>query len=255
LASTTSKFTAASSALGYLYQARFALSVSLPYAYSDGQIEVAIERLDDVSFEENGAPIDLLQTKHHVSRAADLTDASPDLWKTLRVWSELALADPNLPSRTRLALVTTGKVAPDTVAWLLRPQSANGAISGEAAREAAERLTAVAESLSNKSLKAAFTAFLDLTPRMRSALLSAIRILDGEPTVDELEDVIEQKVRMVAPRGKTVKAREMLEGWWWARVIRALFEQPAGRISILEIEAKLDEIRESLQRDALATEY
>lgn len=53
---------AAQSAAGYLYQARLALAESLRYAYSDSSVEIAIERLDDVSFEKAGAPLELLQT-------------------------------------------------------------------------------------------------------------------------------------------------------------------------------------------------
>ena len=47
----------------------------------------------------------------------------------------------------------------------------------------------------------------------------------------------------------------MLEGWWWPRIIEALVQNPAGSVSVLEIEAKLDEIRESLQRDMLTTDF
>ena len=78
-------FTAASSAAGYYYQARFALFESLRLVYGDDSIDVAIERFDDVSFEKEGQPLELLQTKHHINKIGDLTDTSVDLWKTLRV--------------------------------------------------------------------------------------------------------------------------------------------------------------------------
>src|SRR6266446_8657025 len=47
---------------------------------------ISIEKLDDVAFEEDGEPKQLLQFKHHVINSATLTDSSTDLWKTLRVW-------------------------------------------------------------------------------------------------------------------------------------------------------------------------
>jgi hypothetical protein len=250
-----SPFTAAAAAAGYLYQARLALALCLHYAYSEGGVEVSVERLDDVSFERNGNPIELLQTKHHIRRAADLTDASPDLWKTLRIWCEKALEDPNLPSRTRLLLVTTSIVPEDSIAKLLRSDSCGVGISGKLALEAAERLTRIAEASKNLSLRSAFSSFLALTPRMRASLLSAVQIFDAYPLVGDLGDTIESGIRMVAPRGQVQKAREMLEGWWWARIIEALLQQPAGQVSILEVETKLDEIRESLQRGALTAEF
>lgn len=255
MAAISATFTAAPAAAGYLYQARLALALCLRYAYADGGVEVAIERLDDVSFERDGTAIELLQTKHHLNRASDLTDASPDLWKTLRVWSELALADPGLPSRSRLVLVTTAQVADGSIAELLRPSNVGGAISGEAAREAAARLTVVAETSANAALKPAFQAFLALTPAMRASLLSTVQILDGQPLVSDVGKAIEEAIRMTAPRGQATKAREQLEGWWWPRIIAAIMQDPVGAVSILEVETKLDEIRESLQRDALSAEF
>jgi hypothetical protein len=96
--------------------------------------------------------VELLQTKHHLHCASDLTDASVDLWKTLRIWSEFALEDPGLPSRTRLVLLTTASVGDESIAKLLRPARPGGVISGETAREAAVRLTAVAENSINQHL-------------------------------------------------------------------------------------------------------
>ena len=72
-------------------------------------------------------PFELLQTKHHVDRVARLSDASPDLWKTLRVWAEAAKNDPSLPSRARLVLVTTAAAPVGSAASLLRPTQAYAA--------------------------------------------------------------------------------------------------------------------------------
>jgi hypothetical protein len=94
-------------------------------------------------------------------------------------------------------------------------------------------------------------AFNDLTPAMRTALISAIDVIDGAPLIADLGEVIENRLRMIAPRGKHVVAREYLEGWWWPRVCRSLQSETPGTISILDVEQKLDDIRDSLKRDAL----
>ena len=112
---------AAQSAAGYMYQARLALLQALRYAYSDSGIEIAVEKLDDVSFEKDGTALELLQTKHHLKKAGDLTDTSVDLWKTLRVWAETSKADPSLPGRTRFALVTTAQAPIGSAASYLQP--------------------------------------------------------------------------------------------------------------------------------------
>ena len=84
-----SPFSAADAALGYLYQVRSALLWALQRQRSDADFLVSIETLDDVAFETaGGEPTELLQTKHHRSRAASLSDSSVDLWKSLRIWFE-----------------------------------------------------------------------------------------------------------------------------------------------------------------------
>ena len=252
---TSPKFSAAPSAAGYLYQARLALALCLQYVNGDASISVGIERLDDVTFEVDGLPFELLQTKHHIDRAASLADKSPDLWKTLRVWSEAVLADPTLPSRTRLALVTTAEAPSGSIASLLLPSKAYATSERRDPAQAAERLTAIAEAGGNEELKSAHAAFLKLIPRMRASLVSAVEVLDNQPLVTDVADQIEESLRLMAPRGQAQAAREMLEGWWWGRVCFALIQKPSEAITILEIEAKLDDIRESLKRGVLTAEY
>lgn len=254
MATLSTNFSAAPSAAGYLYQARLALALCLKYVNVDAGVEVGIERLDDVSFETNGTALELLQAKHHIDRVASLTDKSVDLWKTLRVWSEAAAKDPTLPARTRLALVTTGSAPNDSAAAMLRPAAAYSVGKARDPKAAAVLLGAVAEAGGNQELKAAYAAFLTLGPTMRVSLLSSIEILDNQPLVTDLGEAIEKDLRMLAPRGQAAIARERLEGWWWPRVCKALMANPAESISVLEVEAKLDDIRDGLKRDALVAD-
>lgn len=240
---------AAQSAAGYLYQARLALAESLRYTYVDSSIEIAIEKLDDVSFEKEGNAFELLQTKHHLNKAGNLSDGSVDLWKTIRVWAQTTKADPSLPSRTRFALITTAKAPEGSAASLLRPTSTN---AGARNPEKAETLLMQAAAASkNATLKKAVAVFAALTPAIRKELVGAIDVLDGTPLIADLSAVIEEQLRMIAPRGKLVLAREQLEGWWWPRICAALQAETPGTIPVLEVEQKLDDIRDSLKRDAL----
>src|SRR5689334_4492523 len=104
----TTSFSAADSALGYLYQVRTGLLWSLRRARAGSEFIVSLETLDDVAFEAlqpNGSqPDQLLQTKHHRSREASLSDASGDLWKSLRVWFE-GHANKTIPPGTALFLI------------------------------------------------------------------------------------------------------------------------------------------------------
>ena len=238
---------AAPSAAGYLYQARLALVELLRYAYRDSGIEIAIEKLDDVSFERDGSPLELLQTKHHLARTGELTNMSIDLWKTLRVWAEAIKADPSLPTRTRFALITTAEAPSESAASYLRPSD-----TGTRDPTKAEAiLNQAAGSSSNKSITKAIAAFSALEPEMREALVCRIEVIDGAPLIGDMDSVIEEKLRMIAPRGKARLAREQLEGWWWPRICVALQTQEYCTISVLEVEQKLDDIRDSFKRDEL----
>ena len=209
---------AAQSAAGYLYQGRLALLEALRYAYADSGIEIAIEKLDDVSFEKDGTALELLQTKHHLKKSGDLTDSSVDLWKTLRVWAETVKGDPSIPGRTRFALITTAQAPTGSAASHLRPADAGS----RDPTEAEAMLMQAADASKNKTLSKAIAAFQALTPEMRKALLAAIEIIDGAPLIADMESLIEERLRMIAPRGKAAVAREQLEGWWWPRICAAL---------------------------------
>ncbi|MGX1098692.1 ABC-three component system protein [Amorphus sp. MBR-141] len=254
MATGSSSFSAAPSAAGYLYQARLALAMCLKHVNAGSCIEIGIERLDDVSFESDGTALELLQAKHHIDRVASLSDKSADLWKTLRIWSELAATDPTMPARTRFVLITTSSAPQASAASMLRPTSTYSSGVGRAPKSAAAVLTSIAEAGDNQSLKAAHASFLALNPAMRASLLSSVEVLDSQPLLMDLGEAIESDLRLLAPRGQVTLARERLEGWWWPRVCKALMERPSGAISIMEVEAKLDDIRDGLKRAALVAD-
>src|SRR5262249_6873480 len=154
--------------------------------------------------------------------------------------------NPGLPGRSRFVLITTGHAPPQSAASFLRPDDQRDIVQAE------KLLVLAAESSANQTLKDAFTSFQKLTAPMRSSLLNAVEVLDQAPVITELEAAIEERLKLIAPRGKVSMARQMLEGWWWPRICLAL--QEGGVISILELEAKLDDIRDAMKRDALPTE-
>ena len=238
---------AAGSAAGYLYQARLALVEALRYAYVDSSIEISVEKFDDVSFEKSGKALELLQTKHHLTKSGRLTDRSVDLWKTLGTWAKATKTDPSLPGRVRLALVTTAHAPTSSAASYLRP-----ADTGNREPDKAEAiLVRAGTSSSNAVVIRALAAFQALTPEMREALVAAIEVIDGAPLITDLKSLIEERIRMIAPSGKAPLARQQLEGWWWSRICMVLQAETPGTISVLEVEQKLDDIRDGLKRDAL----
>ena len=84
--------------LGYLYQIRYALALLLKNDNPDYQI--SIEKFDDVAFDKDGQPVQLIQLKHHIKQKGNLTDSSADLWRTLKVWIDSLAQKPELLDST-----------------------------------------------------------------------------------------------------------------------------------------------------------
>lgn len=96
--------------IGYLYQVRYALALLLDDDNPDFQI--SIEKFDDVAFSLDGEPKQLIQLKHHVQKQGNLTDASTDLWRTLKVWTDTIAQMPDILNETKFLIITT-VIAPD----------------------------------------------------------------------------------------------------------------------------------------------
>ncbi len=84
----SNRFGAAGPALGYLAQVEYALLIALQRMDTEDTLKLSLETVDDITFEIEGRPRELWQTKHHVRRQGSLGDSSPDLWKTLHNWIE-----------------------------------------------------------------------------------------------------------------------------------------------------------------------
>jgi hypothetical protein len=241
----TTSFSAGPPALGYFYQARYALYTVL----SNEELELSIESLDDIAFEEEGSPRELLQLKHHINRAS-LSDSSPDLWKTLRVWSELVQSGEVSLGKVILTLVTTAQAEEGSIASYLRP--------GEEKRDtqlAAKKLLEVAYDSKNQSLIKAFDAFKGLNSENQKLLVNSIQILDCSPDIVDVSNKIQEKVKYAVRREHLNGLYERLEGWWFTKVVNHLKGQSAERISGFEVRDKIPDIAEQFKPDALPIDF
>ena len=237
-------FSAVDPTLGYLYQVRCALLWTLRRLKIEPDFMVGVETLDDVTFETAGGdPTELLQTKHHRRGTGALTDASPDLWKTLRIWFE-GVASNNIPPTARLCIVTTGTAPASSAASRLR--AAERDVS--AARQA---LDATAASSGSTANAAAYQAYLAATPMTRTAILERVIVHDASPTIDDLDGELRQEVYWAAGREHHATFLERLEGWWFRTVLRQLGGTPANRIGSVEVEAQMSDLREQFKQGAL----
>ena len=246
---TVSKHNAAPSAAGYFFQGRWALVEALRHVRKESDTEIAIERFDDVSIEKDGDPIKFFQTKHHITKHGNLSDNSVDLWKTLYIWANRVKSEPTLLRHTRFALLTTASAPKDSAAAMLRAIEVGEKERNP--RRAHEQLVEVANSIKYTSSPKEKAGFLELSPEIRQNLIDSIIIFDQAPKLADLGDIIEDRLLLICSRDKVQLACELLEGWWWHHLFRALTANPVKTISVLDVEDKIDNIREELKRDAL----
>jgi hypothetical protein len=235
-------FDASASMLGYLYQVRLALLDSLRRLRTVGSFSVSLETLDDVAFQAEGTPLELLQTKHHLSRQGSLGDASPDLWKSLRVWTD-AFKQGRLGADSVHYLVTTSTAPAGSAAAYLRE-------SGRDVGRTLERLNAVLASSENKDNEKPYQAYASLLPADRRALLERVVIVDRAPDIMAVGDLLQEALAFAASRDLVGPFVTRLEGWWYQRAIRHLGGVDKAIFSE-EIDAELERLRQQFKTDNL----
>ncbi len=241
---TTNQFAAVNPALGYLYQVRSALLWSLQKLRHDESFQVSVEVLDDVAFESSvGDANTFLQTKHHASRTAMLTDSSSDLWKTLRVWIE-GSASGLIPSSAELQLITTGIAPSNSVASKLK-------FSERDPTGARSTLDVIARTSTSTANTSAYQAYESLSPQQRLALLERVVVIDAAPTIADLDEELRTVVFWAVDRSHQTPFLDRLEGWWLRRVIEQLTAAPDARIGSVEIEAEMSDLRDQFRQNSL----
>lgn len=236
---------ASSSAIGYLYQVRWALLELLRGSRSHPDMSLTLEKFDDVAWEDSGGdPFELLQLKHHKPSLGSLTDMSPDIWRTLKVWMD----DPRLRDSEgpRLSIVTTA-VAPDgSAASFLRSSMRNV--------EKAIQLLDTAARQSTEKTKTAFARaqWNNLTEAERLGIIQRTYVLDDHTRIENLDEALQAEVWLVAPKGRAYEFIEDLESWWM-KVAIDLLRKARGSIRVDELKAKIDDIRDRFHPENLRT--
>ena len=243
----SNRFSAAGSALGYLAQVEYALLIALQRMDTDVELRLSIEAADDITFDVEGQPRELWQTKHHINRHGSLGDASPDIWKTLHNWIETS-AD-----GTVCFLLTTVAAPIDSAARYLGP-----ARSANDLQLAREKLDLVARAGGNQGSAAYYAKYLDLDDGQRLDLLGRVTILDGAVSAVALTDGLVASGRKATVAQRRIPLVERLRGWWHGRVLNHLTVIAEGRgdwIELSEIEERLLSIAQSLRDDNLPLDY
>jgi hypothetical protein len=207
---------AAPAALGYLYQVKYAMLVL--WEGGPGSA-IKLEALDDIQFDRDGRPVQLLQTKHHKESTAALTDTSSDLWKSIGNWATTkALVERGGSAPSRL-LVTTATAPEGSAASLLRPQGSNPPRSPDRALELLEAACRASASQANRS---AYKTFNALSVEERRVLLESIIILDASPSISDCSDRLDARIHEFTSQKHVEPLRQRLEGWWYRVAVERL---------------------------------
>jgi hypothetical protein len=101
-------------ALGYVYQ--FERATYRLLESDSAVVSVAVEAVDDVSVHRADGSGIYEQDKATIADGQMLADRSVALWKTISIWADAVLNDPDLLSSTEFHLVTTGTIGADSLA-------------------------------------------------------------------------------------------------------------------------------------------
>lgn len=233
---------AAPQAVGYLYQCEYALLALVEQARRDPTRALGLEIIDDVHFESSGTPTELLQTKHHVGRAADLSDRSTDLWRTLAAWLDaLELVDGPVPA---LTLATTQVASTGAVALLRHGPDRDA----DGARVLLE--TIAGEDPGNQATAGARRSFLALAPSRRSEIVDAITVQDATVDAAALDAELLGTLFPAPPPGREVVFLALLKGYWHGVALKLLMGD-LDRFSGEDLQVLIDDLLGQLRDDNL----
>nr|BFE62466.1 hypothetical protein GCM10020063_069920 [Dactylosporangium thailandense] len=243
MSESSSLFDASSSAIGYLYQLRYALLAGIEEFQHDATWSVSVEVVDDVEI--TSADGNTRWQLKHRAGGTRLTNGSTDLWKTLRIWIA-AFNDKTLDlETTRLLLLTTSMVPAESAAYYL--QDGPGRDIGKAS----QALDKAAKDSGSDTNKKGVEAYRSLNAGQQTALLKAISVIGDSPDIEGVRQKILMYCRVAVGRAAAESLLNRLEGWFFQRCIEIMLNEAAALVTGTEIDDKFCELRNQFRSDNL----
>lgn len=211
--SDSNQFSAPEHMAGYLYQCRLALVESLRRISKGLDAVVALETLDDITFNyaDGVTPAELLQAKHY-SPQSTITDKSVQLWKSLRVWCTEIFENQVSAENANRFLITTSSAPQGSAAYCLRPETRDA----DTALKLLENATLPPRSQENKPC---YEAFEKLSALQREHLIDTISVLDVSPRISDLRADLNELFRLSCPERCLDRFVAQIEGYWFGWVV------------------------------------
>lgn len=246
---TITDFSAKEPSLGYFYQIKYALLILLTHSKEFENPKVRIENLDDIEIEDVNT-LHLLQTKLHIKNKANLTDASVDFWKTIRIWSEHIKNGLIDLDNTIFNLITTEEIPTSSILYKFKSKLT---LDSEIL-EVIKSLDKISIDSTNKKNDKAYLAYQNLSIENKKSLIKRIRIIDNSIGITEINTKIKKEL-IFSTYPSTIDAfLEILEGWWFQKSIDNLTSQ-IDFISSSELQLKIANISDSFQADNLPNHF
>ena len=211
--------------------------------------KVRIENLDDIEIEDINTR-NLYQTKLHIKSKANLTDASVDFWKTIRIWSEHIINGLIDIDNTTFSLITTEKVPETSILYKFK----NNFFSTIETDEVIDKLDIIAVNSENIADKKAYEAYLGLTLDNKKKLIQRIRIIDNSISIEEIDSKIKKQLIFSTYPDYLDAFLELLDGWWLKKSIENLTSK-TDYIDSSELQVKIANISDSFKADNLPNHF
>lgn len=238
---STADHSATASVLGYLHQTRWGLLELLRSPATSPDQKLSLEMHDDVAWEVEGTPTELKQLKLHVKSVRKLTNASDDMWRTLRVWMDEGR--PGDPYGPILTLITNSTAGEGSAAALLRNNERDPAAALAILEETAAKSTAEVTSKARQR-------FLALSPAERATFVERIHVVDQSPDIDGVGEEVASRLRPGAPTEQFDTYIDLV--WaWWTRTSLALLKGVRPPVSVAEMRTALENTRDQFTLDNL----
>ncbi len=189
--------------------------------------------------------INIFQTKLHIKSIANLTNSSPDLWRTIRVWSDAVRNGKIDPEKTIFTLVTTAKASDKSITYELCKNSEE--------RDNARILKTLEETIEKSesdSNKSAYDAFNLLSKPQKEMFVRNMNILDSSLNIEDVKKKTLNELIFLATDRHLIPFFERLEGWWFNRCIEHLSKNNET-IKFTEVRTKIADIRDQFDKENL----
>lgn len=242
-----SKYSASYSAIGYIYQIRYALYMLFT---EKSEVGISVEALDDIVVDRDAKDINLVQVKN---TSKDFKENSVDVWKTLRIWSEYIKQNKINLKYTKFVLIAKSNVMQNSLLSILK---LNYNKTEKELKDLENELTKIATKSQNHELSIAYSNFLSLTLTEKLDLLDNIQILDGSIRLLDIPNEIKTHYLKYAVKQQYLDPLfNDVEGWWFERICYHLESKSSEPIYNSELSSLINERSQLYSSDNLPHEY